>query len=602
MSHYLGFARSFGGDVTVMTWLTGHKAKEFDTWLKHDLSGKANITMTGVPAVLVDGFCPFTSKKGRWIEVMVHLNRTTQVTSWNDQLNRLLKGESCVTRTIRVTLRHDRYQTPLLFQRNGDLWMSDPRPGPGKNREDTLLLNMIEIAGPDAYPSRLQPRITDYFPPIQWRVPKQQSAPAMLAIKSKEAEDVTPTKPGPSITRTAGKKLKLKLPRPFPKRKYQSPSPESGVGKYAIEITPPKKPKHDVVDKSGLKLVGTEDAKIKVITDIRPSPSMPVERATIVKIVKPRNPAPVDESMEIVLHDVPDPPMLVDNVIDAPASTEQGSAAEDPTSSQVIPTTSLVRNPFYPTSSSDEGRSSSMSIKCQEDIADLRSDNGHATTGSDSPHQRKTPLTLTQAERAERMGAPAAMSDVYPPSPSAKYFTPPSPGPAPIQPGRRHTDTSSFSSSDESGTKTPVSTPDPEKTQSLAGPVPPLPIPSPKLSSPIRASPFQLGLNILPKHLQKPTPTVVDPEAHKRATLPLPSTSRNQPVQKKPDDDKPQPETSADSMTAEPPSEERLFPEDSIPTEEINFAEDFARAAAIPKDEDEDLTKKEGAEDIKEAP
>ena len=129
---------------------------------------------------------------------------------------------------------------------------------------------------------------------------------------------------------------------------------------------------------------------------------------------------------------------------------------------------------------------------------------------------------------------------------------------------------------------------------SLSGQAPPLPMPSPKSSLPQKASPFLLGLQITYKSPQQKPKVVVDPMAHKRETLPIPSTSKDYTnIRTPPKETSPQPETSADSMTAEPPSVERSNISTDVPMSEQEFVEEFTSAAVIPKEEDKETIEME---------
>ena len=267
MTQFLGFARNYGGDFFVMTWVTGRDAKKFDVWQDNDNSEESNITLLNIPAVVTTGMSPYTASVGKWMYVTVHLNRTTTVRTWSDVLKKMVKCPPQVVRTIRVTVNNDSLYTPMFFSRNGNLWLSDPHPSYETPREDTMILNMVRVAGQDAFPESIQTKLTSYFPSSQRQHAIKADVPTRLPFKSMEAEDVQSLRPVnkpnklPNIKRTRNV-------TPWPERKDVQPH---GLGKYSIVI--PVSVKEVLKPRpQTLSWFSQGEERVKVVSHVRPDP------------------------------------------------------------------------------------------------------------------------------------------------------------------------------------------------------------------------------------------------------------------------------------------------------------------------------------------
>ena len=267
MTQFLGFARNFGGDFFVMTWLTGNDAEKFDKWQTDDEADDPTTVLMDVPAVVTKGMCPYTAKEGKWIMVTIKLNKTVADGFWSDTLNRMVSGKQKPVRTIRVTVTNDANYIPLFFQRNGSLWLSDPRPSNEPWREDTMILNMIQVADKESFPYTLQKRMSSYFPPIKVVRPIKADLPIRLPFKSREAEDVVTKR----VTHRANKFPEVRRTKktvPWPERKETNPH---GLGHYSITIAAPLK--HFINrPPTQASWFSVDEPRVKVISHVRPDP------------------------------------------------------------------------------------------------------------------------------------------------------------------------------------------------------------------------------------------------------------------------------------------------------------------------------------------
>ena len=580
MTQYLGFARNHGGDYVVMAWITGDKAKEVDTWLNYDHSGKDNITMPSVPAVLIDSVCPYTANTGRWIQVGLHFDRTTSVKAWADNLHRLLSGQPPVIRTIRATVRNNNTFVPLFFHRNGDLWLSDPKRNSEKPREDIVLLNLIKIADGEAFPEKVQARITDFFPPLTFEA-GSSSLPAKVSIKAKEAEDILPTRRGPRINKSLiPKRLKNTSPAPWTRKKLRQVGNQTGI--YTINsprLMLPSLESGDTGAISTLRLISGDTMDIGVDTS---------DTSTLVPDPQPSSSVP----------DTSKKPEDKVRVVEAPPQPSTQVVESTPKSSPQESTSSPTQ--LWDTVSSGS-LGSSISLTCHSDIDRLLSGNGHNTSSSGSSLGQpriKTPLSMVRREQqdASSSASQPAASDLYT-GPCVKLFNV-----SPVASSSPNTTTDDSSMS-------PVEDPKPSQQETLPGPssavTPSIPIPTTRgtkrpasrTMSPLVAPPHLLGLGInLPSQRAVPLPWIeTNPEVYKKETLPVPASGPGN-LDVSMEADPASPDRSVPSI---PPCEEIETPESitldtpdvSIPESEMDFVED--PNASPPKDPKEGGTKKE---------